>query len=65
MAALTAQQCRLDLLTSEEAATLASSLIQEIGPDHARAVAETLRNGWSAGAWKILTELRRELGVTN
>jgi hypothetical protein len=57
------KQIRLDLITNEEAVTLASSLIKEIGPDHARAVAEVLRNGWSAGCWRILAEMRRELGV--
>ena len=56
----TAPQRRpLDFIDRREAQKRAAKLIGTIGRDNARAVVDTLRHGFSAGSWKILSELQR------
>ena len=56
----TAPQRRpLDFISRSEAERRATQLISTIGRDNARAVVDTLRHGFSAGSWRILSEMQR------
>ena len=56
----TAPQRRpLDFIDRREAEKRAAKLIGTIGRDNARVVVDTLRHGFSAGSWRILSELQR------
>ena len=48
-----------DFIDRREAERRAGKLIDAIGRDHARAVCDTLRHGFSAGSWRILSEMER------
>ena len=48
-----------DFIDRAEAEKRAGKLIDTIGRDNAKAVCEALRHGFSAGSWRILSEMQR------
>ena len=53
-------QVPLDFIDRREAERRAAKLLSTIGRDHAKAVADALRFGFSAGSWRIVSELQKQ-----
>jgi hypothetical protein len=52
----------LDFIDKREAETRATRLIGAIGKEHAALVVGTLRHGFSAGCWRIVSALEAQAG---
>ena len=53
--------CPPEFIEPEEAQRRAVSLIRALGRDHALLVTQALGAGYTAGAWRVLSALEREL----
>ena len=61
----TPQHRPLDFISRREAEKRATKLIGTIGRDNARVVVDTLRHGFSAGSWRILSEMQRHTSTSS